>query len=242
MEGILSLLDDKHYQLVEDLWAELAREFGVRGVYITPYPHFSYHIAAHYDFESLTPAIERITSNITTFQIRTSGLGIFTGEAPVIYIPVVRSLELTQLQEALWQEISPTASGAQGYYHPGQWTPHITIGFSDINKENLSSIVRWLNERDFNWEITVNNIAFIQDIGTEQVLKARFDICNEPVPGESSMKDLHQHPLTPELLQEILELHEQIKRHTNGHVFEDSSELIRQQREERTRQLMGEEE
>ena len=50
------------------------------------------------------------------------------------------------------------------------------IGFGDINKENLPSIVRWLNERDFTWEITVNNIAYIQDTGTEQVLKARFDI------------------------------------------------------------------
>ncbi len=120
--------------------------------------------------------------------------------------------------------------------------PHITIGFGDINKENLPSIVRWLNERDFTWEITVNNIAFIQDTGTEQVLKARFEITNEPVPGESSMKNLHRHRLTPELLQQILQIHEQIKRNTNGRVFEDSAELIRQQREERTRQLMGEEE
>jgi 2'-5' RNA ligase len=242
MEGIVSLLDDKHYQLVEDLWAELAHEFGVQGVYVTPYPHFSYYVATHYAIESLTPILERTTSNITTFQVRTGGLGIFTGATPVIYIPVVRNLELTQLHEVLWQEISPTASGAQEYYHPGQWMPHITIGFGDINKENLPSIVRWLNERDFTWEITVNNIAFIQDTGTEQVLKARFEITNEPVPGESSMKNLHRHRLTPELLQQILQLHEQIKRNTNGRVFEDSAELIRQQREERTRQLMGEEE
>ncbi|HEX6479147.1 MAG TPA: 2'-5' RNA ligase family protein [Ktedonobacteraceae bacterium] len=242
MEGIVSLLDVKHYHLVEDLWAELAREFGVRGVYITPYPHFSYHVAAHYDIESLTPIIDRITSNITTFQVRTSGLGIFTGEAPIIYIPVVRSLELTQLHEALWEEISPTASGAQEYYHPTQWMPHITIGFGDINKGNLPPIVRWLNGRDFNWEITVNNITFIQDTGTEQVLKARFEIRNEPVPGESSMKRLHRRRLTHETLQGILEVREQIRQHTNGCVFEDSSELIRQQREERTRQLMREEE
>lgn len=242
MEGIVSLLDDKHYQLVEDLWAELAHEFGVRGVYITPYPHFSYSVAAHYNIESLTHILERITSNITTFQVRTDGLGMFTGAAPVIYIPVVRSLELTQLHEALWEEISPTASGTQEYYHPNQWMPHITIGFGDINRENLPPIARWLNERDFHWEITVNNIAYIQDTGTEQVLKARFEITNEPVPGESSMKDLHYHPLTPEQFQEILELHERIKRNTNGRVFEDSAELIRQQREERTRQLMGEEE
>ena len=138
MEGIVSLLDDKHYQLVEDIWTELVRRFGVRGVYITPYPHFSYHVAANYNLESLTPILERVTSNIATFQVRTGGLGIFSGAAPVIYIPVVRSLELTQLHEALWKEISPFASGTQEYYHPDQWMPHITVGFGDINQENLS--------------------------------------------------------------------------------------------------------
>jgi len=103
-------------------------------------------------------------------------LGIFTGAVPVIYIPVVRSLELTRLHETLWKEISPLASGAQEYYHPDQWMPHITIGFGDINKENLPSIVRRLNELDLTWEITVNDIAYIQDTGTEQVLRVRFDI------------------------------------------------------------------
>ena len=242
MEGIVSLLDDKHYQLVEDLWAELAHEFGIRGVYVTPYPHFSYHVAAHYNVESLNPILERITSNITTFKVKTGGLGIFTGAVPVIYIPVVRSLELTQLHEVLWDEISPTASGTQEYYHPGQWMPHITIGFGDINKENLPSIVRWLSERDFNWEITVNNIAFIQDTGTEQVLKARFDICNEPVPGESSMEMLDWHPVTHEMLEDLMQVRDEILQARNGQPFEDSTEQIRQQREERTRQLMGEEE
>ncbi len=236
MEGIVSLLDNKHYQMVEELWAELARKFGVRGVYITPYPHFSYHVAAHYDFALLTPILERITSNITTFQVRTSGLGIFSGNAPVIYIPVVRSLELTQLHEALWKELAPLASGAQEYYHPDQWMPHITIGFGDITQENLPPIVRWLNEQNFFWEIAVNNIAFIQDTGTKQLLKARFDILNEAVPGESAMKWSYRR-LTQEQLQEIHEIHEQIKGHTQGLVFEDSAELIRQQREERSRHL-----
>jgi hypothetical protein len=73
MHGIVSLLDDRHYQLVENLWAELEREFSIRGVYVTPYPHFSY------------------------------------------------------------------------------------------------------SERNFNWDITVNNIAFIHDNGTHQVLRSRFE-------------------------------------------------------------------
>src|SRR6266852_9486324 len=118
MNGIVSLLDKDHYQLIEDLWAELEREFSIRGVYITPYPHFSYHVAQHYDVEKLEPVLKRITSNISTFQVKTSGLGIFTGTSPVLYIPVARSLELTQLHEELWQEVASTSFGVQQYYHP----------------------------------------------------------------------------------------------------------------------------
>jgi 2'-5' RNA ligase len=183
MHGIATLLDSDHYRLIEDLWAELERRFSVRGVYITPYPHFSYHVAHDYDLGLVESVLKRITSNITTFKVRTSGLGIFTGASPVLYIPVVRSLELTQLHEALWQEITTESSGVQQYYHPEQWMPHITIGFGDINKDNLSQIIPFLAQRDFSWEITVNNIAVIYDTGTKQELKSRFEISNHHFSG-----------------------------------------------------------
>jgi 2'-5' RNA ligase len=240
MHGIVSLIDSKHNQLVEKLWAELKREFSVHGVYVTPYPHFSYHVAQDYDVDKLESVLKRITSNITTFKVRTSGLGIFTGASPVLYIPVVRSQELTQLHAELWQEISPASSGVQEYYHPDQWMPHITIGFGDISKDNLSQIIPFLAERDFNWEITVNNLALIYDTGTKQELKSRFDITNESILGESSMEGLHRRPLTSELLEQVYRVRERIKQETNGRLFEDSTEIIRQQREERTRQLTGE--
>lgn len=242
MHGIVTFLDYDHYQHVEELWAELKQEFSVDGVYITPYPHFSYHIAQIYDVDKIEPVLDRITSNITTFNVKTSGLGVFTGASPVLYIPVVRSLELTQLHEEIWQEITPTSSGVQQYYHPDQWMPHITIGFGDINKDNLSQIIPFLAERNFDWEITVNNIGLIYDTGTEQVMMSHFEITNEPVPGESSMKELHRRPLTPEFMEQVYRVRERVLQESNGLLFEDSTEKIRQQREERTRQLMGEDE
>jgi 2'-5' RNA ligase len=242
MHGIVSLLDNDHNQLVEELWAELKQEFSVDGVYITPYPHFSYHVAQDYDVEKIESVLKRITANITKFKVRTSGLGIFSGPSPVLYIPVVRSLELTQLHQELWQEITPSSSGIVEYYHPKQWMPHITIGFGDISKENLSQIIPFLAERDFNWEITVNNLAFIYDTGTKQEMKSRFNITNEPVPGESSMEGLQGHPVTEEVVEGLRQIQERIMQESKGHVFEDSAELIRQMRVERTRQLMGEDE
>lgn len=197
MDGIASLLDEQYYRQVESLWAELEREFFVRGVYTTPYPHFSYHVARHYDLDKVIPVLQRISSNITTFQVRTSGIGIFNGASPVIYIPVVRSLELSQLHEELWNELSEVGQGIQEYYSPAQWMPHITIGFGDINGDNLSTIVQWLNGRDFTWEFTVDNLAIIHDTGTKQELHSRYDVSG----GKGDHKGLHPASTLPPPLQ-----------------------------------------
>jgi 2'-5' RNA ligase len=179
MVGIVSLLDDLHYHLVEDLWAELQREFGVKGVYITPFPHFSYHVASDYNVEMLPPILHKIAATQASFQVRTSGLGIFTGEAPVLYIPIARNPILAQFHATLWQELSNTGNGALEYYHPEHWMPHITISFGDVNSNNLAHIVRYISGHDFSWQITVDNLALIYDSGNGQEVKYRYKLTNE---------------------------------------------------------------
>ncbi len=59
--------------------------------------------------------------------------------------------------------------------------------------------------------------------------------------GIVSLLDEKHYVLIEDLWAErVLQVRERIMLETNGHIFEDSTELIRQQREERTRQLMGE--
>jgi 2'-5' RNA ligase len=161
MDAVVSLLDPKHHQLVKNLWAELRKEFAVSKVYQAPEPHFSYQLATHYNVKSLESVLRRFAASKTSFQVRASGLGIFTKPHLVLYIPVIRGPELMQFQEALWQEISSTASDIEDYYYPSRWIPHITLGIGDINKDNLPHIVHFLAERDFNWEITIDNIGLV---------------------------------------------------------------------------------
>lgn len=178
MMGIVSLLDDLHYHYVENLWTELQQKFGVKGVYVTPFPHFSYHVASDYNSEMLAPILHKVAVNQAPFQVRASGLGIFTGEAPVLYIPVVRNPALTQLHELLWQELFNTGNGVLEYYHPDHWIPHITIGFGDLNGDNLAHIVRYLSKRPFSWQITVDNLTFIGNSGNGQEVKYRYTFTN----------------------------------------------------------------
>jgi 2'-5' RNA ligase len=174
MHGVVSLLDDKHYATVENLWAEFRVKFGLYGVRATPFPHFSYHVAEHYDLDVLASSLKTVAETTSRFHIKTTGLGIFTGASPVLYIPVVRNPELTELQRHLWSEVSKVATGGLTYYHPESWMPHITIAQGDIDHERLPDVVRLLSERDFSWDIDINNLAIIHDSGTEQILRLRF--------------------------------------------------------------------
>jgi 2'-5' RNA ligase len=111
MHGVVSLLDSTHYEQVERLWAELEARFGVRGVYMTPYPHVSYHVAAAYDLARLEPILRALAGETAPFRVRTAGLGVFTGAQPVLYLPVVRTVPLSHLHARLWEALAPAAGG-----------------------------------------------------------------------------------------------------------------------------------
>jgi len=175
MYGVVSLLDEQHDKLVEALWAELAERFGLRGVSVTPFPHCSYQVAEQYAVSALEGILREVAARTAPFQAQTTGLGIFTGAQPVLYIPVVRSLELSLFHQALWQAISGIGAAINAYYHPDHWMPHITIGFPDLDRERLSGVISLLSERSFTWNLTINNLALISDTGAPQEPHLRFN-------------------------------------------------------------------
>lgn len=174
MHGVVFLLDKAHYAATEQLWAELAEVCGLRGVYVTPYPHFSYHVAQGYTAVELATALQRLTNQAQAFTVTTAGLGVFTGPAPVLYLPVVRTLALSQFHQQVWECLEPLSTGSVSYYQPQAWVPHITLSFGEVPLAKLAAAMQLLGGRTFNWEITVNHLAYMADTGTEQVLLGRY--------------------------------------------------------------------
>jgi len=176
MHGVVSLLDTEHYQAVESLWAELVTACGLRGVYVTPFPHFSYHVAADYDLPALEATLRDFARTQAPFRVTATGLGIFTGAAPVVYVPVVRDPALTAFHQALWARLEAVARGGSTYYAPGAWMPHITLVFGDATPARLPDVLRLLGGRSFNWDIAVDNLALIYDSGAGQTVRMSFPL------------------------------------------------------------------
>ena len=63
------------------------------------------------------------------------------------------------------------------------------------------------------------------------------NILEEHVPEEMDLVEQDVHPVPSDILEEIDRIRERVIRESKGHIFEDSTEVLRQQREERTQYL-----
>jgi hypothetical protein len=173
--GIISLLDPEHYGAVEGIWDELERELGLREVRVTPWPHVSYQLG-DYELEALAGVLERLAAATPRFDIETSGLGVFSGLQPVLYVPVVRTAELSEFQRLLWTAVGTACRNASEDYWVSNWMPHITLAAGDLDASNVADAIKLLSARRFDWRVTIDNLAYI-DAGYEgQELRIRHDL------------------------------------------------------------------
>lgn len=177
MAATASLLDDERSEFVTAIWARLQREFGLEAVFISPTPHFSYQTARDFDLDMLERVLADVAANARPLRIRAAGLGLFTGGRPTLYIPIVRTPELTQLQLALWSAGAMATDNPMPEYHPAQWIPHITLAQGDLTPELLPQVVGALNNDELYWESEIDNLAIVRGRGDQpQEVLARYPL------------------------------------------------------------------
>jgi 2'-5' RNA ligase len=161
MNGIASILDKPATSRVENLWQELEARCGLVGVKSTPFPHLSWQVTEAYDVPRLETALHTLARQSQPFIIHTSGLGLFTGDNPVVYISIVKDELLMRFHSLLWERMNGIAVQPALYYAPGQWIPHITLAYNDVTPTNLDCVMQSLAFQSFDWEIQINNLFFV---------------------------------------------------------------------------------
>ncbi|MCP4425982.1 MAG: 2'-5' RNA ligase family protein [Chloroflexi bacterium] len=173
MRGIVSLPNNQHTELIEALWAEMGHRFEVKMKGDTAVPHFSYHVAETYEIERLGGILEGIVRETAVFTIQATGIGIFPGETPIIYIPIARNPALAHLHERLWTAVEPISQASVIYYAPDSWLSHITLANGNVTPEKLGPVAEWLHSQNINWTLPVDNLAVISDENGRQ-MRYRF--------------------------------------------------------------------
>lgn len=174
MNAIISLLPEPFYHQVEETWSLLEEKFGVSGVRIAPFPHFSWQGALEYEEKGLDLTMKTIANLSKPFHVRTSGIGVFTGPHPVIYIEVIKSPRLMRIHQQIWSALRPLGKDFNPYYEADWWQPHITLAMGDVPSEMIGPIVSTVAPLQINWDFLVDNVALFVASGESGIIKQKY--------------------------------------------------------------------
>src|SRR3989441_9719310 len=174
MHAVVSLFDNNDHS-VRSLSGELEKTLGTRLYSMMSDPHLSYQGATKYNFAKLENQLRRIAKRTRRFRVHAGGLGIFTGLTPILYIPVVRTIELSRFQLSLWKSVSSTGSGLNPYYKPEAWVAHITLA-REIGRRTLSKAIGSLSRKEIELDIRIDNLTIIEFDGEAHRVRSKFQL------------------------------------------------------------------
>ena len=177
MPGVIALLDDVHTVKVEALWDEMERRFAVPKGYPGALPHITFHLGSHDVDAGAEAVVERVARRTKPLTISTSGLGVFGGPAPVLYLTVARSPEVAALAAYLGAEMEAAGfPSTDPYFAPERWIPHITIAHRNLAGVALGPLLAWLVEQPLAWEVPLRSLSIARETEKSVEVLAEFPL------------------------------------------------------------------
>ena len=176
MLAITSLLSQPHVQRINAVIKKLEEKFGLDDVQATLDPHLTYQLAGVRKLSSLKKALAKVAAASEPFPAYTTGLGVFPGERPVIYIPVLRSDALNALHHRIQEATAPLCLRTDKFSGPDCWLPHISLALHDTTPDLLGPVLAYLNQETYNLKLTIDNIAILRQDGELFVKEEVFEM------------------------------------------------------------------
>ena len=165
MLAITSLLSPPHVLRINAVIKKLEEKFGIDDVQATLDPHLTYQLAGVKKLSSLKKALAKVAAATAPFPAFTTGLGVFPGEQPVIYIPVLRSNALNALHQRILTATAPLCLRTDKFSSPDCWLPHISLALHDTTADLLGPVLSYLNQETYNLKIIIDNLAILRQDG-----------------------------------------------------------------------------
>ena len=165
MLAITSLLSSPHVLRINAIIKKLEEKFGLDDVQATLDPHLTYQLAGVKKLSSLKQVLAEVAATTAPFPAFTTGLGVFPGQRPVIYIPVLRSDALNALHRRILTATAPLCLRTDKFSGPDCWLPHISLALHDTTPDLLGPVLAYLNQETYNLQITIDNIAILRQEG-----------------------------------------------------------------------------
>jgi 2'-5' RNA ligase len=158
MYAIISEIDQQSSETVSQIWHNLCRVCGLEEIYTIPTPHFTWLIADEMDLGKTKSVLAAMISQVPRISTYTFGLGIFSGTLPVLFLPMVKTIDMINLHQKIWDQIGPHCNQLNTYYSPSFWMPHITLALKDLDKEKLACAVNAYAFEQIKLSVTMTSI------------------------------------------------------------------------------------
>ena len=142
-------------------WAIIREVFNRADVPLTDLPHLSWHVANAYDEDVLLRQIPDLVRGFEPFTINITGIGIFTAQAPVLYLPVTKTPSVTELHGELWAQLEPISTTINPNYDPNVWIPHVTLTTGEASNDAICRVITELAHIPTRMELKVDHLALI---------------------------------------------------------------------------------
>lgn len=183
MYAIISELDSASDLAIEAIKKEIMSECMLENPKMRFPLHLSWQGADTYrlgEVENLVQLIARMSAPI---EITPDGVGVFTGEYPVLYLTVARSPVLSALNQTLWEALFPLAEGMNPSFSPETWVPHISLVYGDSKSiDAMTCVLQKMIPMQLDLKIKIDELSLVFDRDDKNGTVFRYPLTgqNEP--------------------------------------------------------------
>ena len=160
---IAAALPDDPAHWYQRLWAEMWQPDLLHfKKHANPVAHLTLVIVETENGAAVEQAVEQFAATASPFPLTTTGLGIFTGEEPALFVGVVSTSALADFQAAMWDTIHRLPGVTDARYLPSEWMPHLTLGWG-ATPDSLPAAVEHLAGRDLTFELALKDLTILRD-------------------------------------------------------------------------------
>ncbi|MEN4098484.1 MAG: 2'-5' RNA ligase family protein [Anaerolineaceae bacterium] len=175
MIAIASLMNLEANQQIKEIWDLFETKCNMSEIKQTSLPHFTWQSAEDYRFESIEDTLPTLAAQLFPFTVTTAGIGIFTGNTPLIYLALVKTKIMMDFHQVLWNGLTHSGVAINQHYSPDRWIPHITLAIRDVNSQNLACALDGILHRPYEMEILIDNLAVIYQVENYDGVKVKYN-------------------------------------------------------------------
>ncbi len=157
---LVSVLEDKPYKEVREIWRMLKRKYNCSRVWSFPHSHIAFQGAKTDDIRQLKRDFRGMVSKIKPFQIEVKSVIRFDGK--VICLRLEKTDALTKLKCLLNRFLKDNCQSLLGYFTPEKWVPHVTLAMDDLSKSDFRRAWVEIKQKRIAFGQTIHNICLVK--------------------------------------------------------------------------------